>query len=125
MANNIRFIDSLKVGAYNTQNTGGSGITINNNVDNYVLTATGNQEIDGNANLQFDGVNLGIGGPSNGARFEINDNTSSDLLLIKNSSNQGIKINNSGVLQLLEFSSLPTAIEGGIVFSSNEFFLGY
>ena len=125
MANNIRFVDSLKVGAYNTQNTGGSGITINNNVDNYVLTATGNQEIDGNANLQFDGVNLGIGGPSNGARFEINDNTSSDLLLIKNSSNQGIKINNSGVLQLLEFSSLPTAIEGGIVFSSNEFFLGY
>jgi len=125
MANNIRFIDSLKVGAYNTQNTGGSGITINNNVDNYVLTATGNQEIDGNANLQFDGVNLGIGGPSNGARFEINDNTSSDLLLIKNSGNQGIKINNSGVLQLLEFSSLPTAIEGGIVFSSNEFFLGY
>lgn len=125
MANNIRFVDSLKVGAYNTQNTGGSGITINNNIDNYVLTATGNQEIDGNANLQFDGVNLGIGGPSNGARFEINDNTSSDLLLIKNSSNQGIKINNSGVLQLLEFSSLPTAVEGGIVFSSDEFFLGY
>jgi hypothetical protein len=125
MANNIRFVDSLKVGAYNTQNTGGSGITINNNIDNYVLTATGNQEIDGNANLQFDGVNLGIGGPSNGARFEINDNTSNDLLLIKNSSNQGIKIKNSGVLQLLEFSSLPTAVEGGIVFSSNEFFLGY
>ena len=125
MANNIRFVGSLKVGAYNTQNTGGSGITINNNIDNYVLTATGNQEIDGNANLQFDGVNLGIGGPSNGARFEINDNTSNDLLLIKNSSNQGIKIKNSGVLQLLEFSSLPTAVEGGIVFSSNEFFLGY
>ena len=125
MANNIRFVDSLKVGAYNTQNTGGSGITINNNIDNYVLTATGNQEIDGNANLQFDGINLGIGGPSNGARFEINDNTSNDLLLIKNSSNQGIKIKNSGVLQLLEFSSLPTAVEGGIVFSSNEFFLGY
>jgi len=125
MANNIRFVDSLKVGAYNTQNTGGSGITINNNIDNYVLTATGNQEIDGNSGLQFDGINLGIGGPSTGARFEINDNTSRDLLLIKNSSNQGIKINNEGVLQLLNFNSLPTAVEGGMVFSSNEFFLGF
>lgn len=105
---------------------GSGGVDILNNVDNYVLTATGNSnQVEGNAQLVFDGNNLGIGGPSNGARFEINDNTSNDLLLIKNASNQGVKINNSGVLQLLEFSSLPPAVEGGIVFSSNEFFLGY
>jgi len=125
MSSNIRFVDSLKVGAYNTQNTGGGSISIINNIDNYVLTATGNEEIEGNAQLQFDGTNLGIGGPSVGARFEINDNTSSDLMIIKNASDKGLKINNSGTLQLFEFISLPPAVEGGIAFVSNEFYLGF
>ena len=125
MSSNIRFVDSLKVGAYNTQNTGGGSISIINNIDNYVLTATGNEEIEGNAQLQFDGTNLGIGGPSVGARFEINDNTSSDLMIIKNASDKGLKINNSGTLQLFEFIPLPPAVEGGIAFVSNEFYLGF
>ena len=40
MASNVRFVDSLKVGAYDSSGTGGgggSGITILNNVYNYLL----------------------------------------------------------------------------------------
>jgi hypothetical protein len=107
--------------------SGGSSINILNNVDNYVLTATGvSGSIEGNAELIFDGNNLGIGGTSTGPRLEINDNnTGRDLLLIKNASNQGIKVNSEGVLQLFASSSLPgTAPEGGLAISANNFYVG-
>jgi hypothetical protein len=106
---------------------GGSSVDILNNVDNYVLTATGNSnQVEGNAQLVFDGNNLGIGATSTGPRLEINDNnTGRDLLLIKNTDSQGIKVTTEGVLELIEFSSLPsTPVEGGIVYSSNEFYVG-
>ncbi|MDB4378173.1 hypothetical protein N9Z41_00235 [bacterium] len=121
----VRFIDQLKVGAYEVQ-AEGTSITINNNVDNYVLTATGqNDIINGEAQLQFDGVNLGVGGASAGARLEVNDTTNSDLMLIKNSNTgQGIKVDNTGILSLIEFSSLPTAVAGGFIYSSDEFWIG-
>jgi len=118
---NIRFVDSLKVGAYSA---GGSVTGVIDNVDNYVLTATGTTEIQGNAQLQFDGINLGIGGPSSGARFEIHDINNLDLVLIKNIDNNGIKIDNLGILSLLEFDTLPTAITGGIAYHSNDFYVG-
>ena len=124
MANNIRFVDDLKVGAY-TVSGGTGGTVIDNNFNNYVLTATGNDNIKGNTALQFDGLNLGIGGPSNGARFEINDTTGRDLVLIKNANNQGIKVNSEGVFQLIKFNALPgTAPEGGLAISSNNFYVG-
>ncbi len=46
------------------------------------------------------------------------------LLFIQNASHQGIRVTNYGVLNLINFNSLPTAIAGGIVYSSNEFYLG-
>ena len=128
MASNVRFVDSLKVGAYDSSGTGGggSGLTINNNVNNYVLSATGNPDIiNGEANLQFDGTSLGIGGASTGPRLEIIDNnTGEDLLLIRNADSNGVRITSGGILQLIEFSSLPTAVEGGIVYNSDEFYVG-
>ena len=124
MANNIRFVDDLKVGAY-TVSGGTGGTVIDNNFNNYVLTATGNDNIKGNSALQFDGINLGIGGPSNGARFEINDTTGRDLVLIKNANNQGIKVNSEGVFQLIKFNALPgSAPEGGLAISANNFYVG-
>lgn len=122
MASNVRFIDNLKVGAYADE---GSNIDIIDNVDNYVLTATGTNALNGESQLQFDGVNLGIGGASSGARFEINDITGNDLLLIKNTDNNtGIKVTNEGTFQLLEFTTLPAAVEGGIAYNSNNFWVG-
>jgi hypothetical protein len=125
----IRFIDSLNVGAYNIELEGeGNLISINNNVDNYVITATGQAGLlQGEPELQFDSVNLSIGGASSGlARLEIYHTGSVDnLILIKNTNtNTGIQVNNQGVFQLLEFNALPTAVAGGIVYSNNEFFAG-
>lgn len=123
---NVRFIDSLKVGAYSVEDTGGTGIIIDNNVNNYILTATGDSNrITGEPQLQFDGLNLGIGGASAGARFEINSSNSSDLMLIRNASTgQGIKVDSTGILQLLEFSTLPTAVAGGFIYGEDEFWIG-
>ena len=128
MASNVRFVDNLKVGAYSAASSGGGGggITILNNVNNYVLTATGGGDtIKGNPQLIFDGTNLGIGGASAGSRLSVQDDGSNDLLLIKNTStNQGLSVDNDGILSLTEFGSLPTAEEGGIIYSSNNFYVG-
>jgi hypothetical protein len=121
----IRFIDSLNVGAYAVE---GSGVEILNNFDNYVITATGYPNIvQGESQLQFDSTNLAIGGaPSGTARLEVYHTGSVDnLILIRNTNtNTGIKVDNVGRFQLLEFSSLPSPIEGGIVYTSNEFYVG-
>jgi hypothetical protein len=124
MASNVRFVDSLKVGSYQVQNAGGgggSGITINNNVDNYLLSATGNPSIiNGESNLQFDGTTLTIKGD-----LVIDDQGSgANLILIQNPSGQGITVTSEGIFQLIEFSSLPTPIEGGIVLNSNNLYVG-
>ncbi len=126
----IRFIDSLKVGAYTLDGGDGSGggVIIQDNINNYVITATGYSNIlQGEAQMQFDSLNLAIGGsPSGTARLEVYHTGSVDnLMLIRNTStNTGIKVDNTGRFQLLEFSSLPSPVEGGIVFASNEFYVG-
>ena len=123
----IRFIDSLNVGAY-TIDGGSGGVNILDNVNNYLLTATSYEGIiQGEANLQFDGLNLAIGGsPSGTSRLEVYHTGSVDnLMLIRNAStNTGIKVDGDGIFQLLEFASLPSPIEGGIVYASNEFYVG-
>lgn len=122
----IRFIDSLNVGAYIIEATGSFNVL--ENVNNYLLTATGYPGIiQGESNLQFDGLNLAIGGnPSGTARLEVYHTGSvDDLMLIRNAgTNTGIKVDSDGIFQLLEFASLPTAVEGGIIYASNEFYVG-
>tara|TARA_R110000803_G_scaffold46480_2_gene97550 strand:+ start:3692 stop:4087 length:396 start_codon:yes stop_codon:yes gene_type:complete len=128
MASNIRFIDNLKVGSYQVQNgTNGNdtgSLSISNNINNYLLTSTGTNTINGESNLQFDGTNLSIGVPTGAARFEINDDSGADLMIIKNNVNTGIKVTNTGVFQLLEFSTLPTAVKGGLAYVSDDFYVG-
>ena len=123
MAGIVRFVDSLKVGAYDSSGTGGGGsaITINNNVNNYLLSATGNPNIiNGEANLTFDGNTLTLKGD-----LVIDDQGSgADLILIQNPSGKGLSVNSSGTLILTEFSSLPSAVDGGIVYFSDEFYVG-
>jgi len=124
MADSIRFIDSLKVGAYETD---GTGVTILNNIDHYVITATGEEAtVRGNPELFFDNTNLGIGTQSPVARLEVNHSDSvDDILIIKNTTNNtGLKVNQEGTFQLLEFSSLPTAVTGGFAYSNDDFWVG-
>ena len=102
----------------------GGSVTINNNVDNYLITATGTANtLNGESSLRYDGTGLIIGA-SGSAQALLQISGSSDLLLIKNGSNNGIKVNSQGVLQFLSQSSTPTAIGGGIYYSGSEFFVG-
>jgi len=199
MASNVRFIDSLKVGAYNTGQSsggggGGSNLELQNNTNNFLLTATGTNIINGEQNLTFDGSELTLIGdmtiagsiiPSGDLRnlgsatnpfheifvtgdsiifvsssaagtvtgsisfqddklvfdpgttgsvpaspVSILNNTSSYVLTATGNDdsiegNESVQIIGSGVLKLKDFAgSLPTPVEGGIAYSSDEFYVG-
>ena len=104
---------------------GGTGsVTINNNVDNYLITATGTANtLNGESSLRYDGTGLIIGATGS-AQALLQISGSGDLLLIKNGSDNGIKVNNEGVLQFLSQSSTPTAVAGGIYYSGSTFYVG-
>jgi len=106
-----------------TSGSGGS-VTINNNVNDYLITATGTANtLNGESSLRYDGTGLIIGATGS-AQALLQISGSGDLLLIKNGSNNGIKVNNQGVLQFLSQSSTPTAIGGGIYYSGSAFYVG-
>lgn len=120
MANKVRFVDNLKVGAYNANE-----LKIFNNVDNRVTTATGNEhELNAEENLIFSGSRLGISTSTPQAKLDISGSINEDLLLVKNFENQGIEVDNKGILKLIEFEDLPTPQEGGIIYSKDNFFIG-
>lgn len=103
----------------------GVGLQVIDGVSGYLLTATGDPNtIQGQSELMFVNNNLGIGESNPQARLEIYELGSKDLLLIKNNEDKGIKINNEGVFQLTEFETLPNAVEGGITYSENAFWVG-
>jgi len=104
--------------------SGGGSVTINNNVNDYLITATGTANtLNGESSLRYDGNGLIIGALGS-AQALLQISGSSDLLLIKNGSNNGIKVNNQGVLQFLSQSSTPTAVAGGIYYSGSDFYVG-
>ena len=109
MASNVRFVDNLKVGAYAVQTEVSTTVDIDPNINNYVLTATGTNT---------------IAGGELGEEISPIQEITAEILLIKNASNQGIKIDSVGIFQLFEFDVLPTAVEGGVVYNSNNFWVG-
>jgi len=107
-----------------TSGSGGGSVTINNNVNDYLITATGTANtLNGESSLRYDGTGLIIGATGS-AQALLQISGSSDLLLIKNGSNNGIKVNNEGVLQFLSQSSLPSAVGGGMIYSGSAFYVG-
>ena len=100
-----------------------STLTLDNNVNDYLITATGTNALNGESSLRFDGTGLIIGG-TNPAEALLHISGSGNLLLIKNELGSGIKVNDQGVLQFLSQSSTPTAIGGGIYYSGSNFFVG-
>ena len=118
--------DNVIAGTVNTIVESGSGgsVTINDNVNNYLITATGTANtLNGESSLRYDGTGLIIGATGS-AQALLQISGSSDLLLIKNGSDNGIKVNSEGVLQFLSQSSTPTVIGGGMYYSGSEFFVG-
>jgi hypothetical protein len=102
----------------------GSPLVIDNNVNGYILTATGTEDnINGESALRFDGVGLIIGNTGS-AEAKLHISGSGPLLLIRNNSGSGIDVTEDGILRLTSQSSTPTPVGGGIYYNGSEFYLG-
>jgi len=123
----VRFLDQVSISSPQTTTGGGSGVTItNNDVSGRILTTSGEDNtINGNTDIIFVGGKLGIGtsGATPQAVIEVNG-VNTDLLLIRNEDGNGIKFTSEGVLQLLPYTGSATPIEGGIIYSGSEFYIG-
>jgi len=126
MSNQIGIVDNVTVGPYPLATPISSSNEIPQDGDNYVITGDADADnLNANAQLIFKNNKLNIGdNPDPQYKLEVNGGNNEDLLLIKNQNNKGVKIKGDGVLQLTEFSSLPTPQEGGIIYSNNNFFVG-
>ena len=102
----------------------GSPLVIDNNVNDYLITATGiTDNLNGESALRFDGVGLIIGNTGS-AEAKLHISGSGSLLLIRNNLGSGINVNEEGILVLTSQPSTPTPIGGGIYYSGSEFYLG-
>ena len=99
---------------------GGGRVT---NIDNRVT----NNALDDDWTVQGDLIT------NNGSRDVKIDNASltvdigskdEDVFLIKTEGSTKLKVNSDGILIFTEFSELPTAIEGGLIYMNNELYFG-
>lgn len=56
--------------------------------------------------------------------FQITGSSTSDIFIIKSASIDTLKVNTQGVLVLGEMASTPSAVAGGIYYSSSNFYMG-
>jgi len=78
-------------------------------------------------NIQFGGVGLETLVRGNGVTIDVGDITQpspDNIFLVKIEDDTKFTINNQGVTILGEQTSTPTAVEGGIYYSSSAFFVG-
>ena len=104
--------------------TGGSGgsftknITNNTNVgqdDDWTITTPGLLINGDNRNVQIDNAYLTV---------DIGNTKTDDIFIVKKSGDEQLKVNNDGVLSLKNFTSFPTAVEGGLLIKNNDFYIG-
>ncbi len=86
------------------------------------------QFIDGNSNesiilIHKDSARVGIGTVSASAKLEVSSSTTQDALQVGTPSGN-IKVTGDGVLQLSEYQGTVNAIDGGLIFSSSQLFVG-
>jgi hypothetical protein len=56
--------------------------------------------------------------------FQITSSVSDDVFIIKSGDTDLFKVQNNGVVVFASQSSLPTAVEGGMVYSASAFYVG-
>jgi len=86
------------------------------------------QFIDGNSNesiilIHKDSARVGIGTVSASAKLEVSSSTTQDALQVGTPSGN-IKVTGDGILQLSEYQGTVNAIDGGLIFSSSQLFVG-
>ena len=86
------------------------------------------QFINGSSNesiilIHKDSARVGIGTVSASAKLEISSPTTQDALQV-NTPAGNIKVTGDGILQLSEYQGSVNAIDGGLIFSSSQLFIG-
>ena len=86
------------------------------------------QFIDGNSNesiilIHKDSARVGIGTVSASAKLEVSSSTTQNALQVGTPSGN-IKVTGDGILQLSEYQGSVNAIDGGLIFSSSQLFIG-
>ena len=73
--------------------------------------------------IHKDSARVGIGTVSASAKLEVSSSTTQDALQVGTPSGN-IKVTGDGVLQLSEYQGSVNAIDGGLIFSSSQLFIG-
>ena len=73
--------------------------------------------------ISKDSGRVGIGTVSASAKLEVSSSTDQDALQV-NTPNGSIKVTGDGILQLSEYQGTTSAINGGLIFSSSQLFVG-
>ena len=86
------------------------------------------QFIDGKTNesiilIHKDSARVGIGTVSASAKLEVSSSITQDALQVGTPSGN-IKVTGDGILQLSEYQGSVNAIDGGLIFSSSQLFIG-
>ena len=86
------------------------------------------QFIDGASNesiilIHKESKRIGIGLTSASAKLEVSSSNSEDVLKV-GTPDGDLKVNNKGILQLSEYQGNATAVEGGILYSGSNLFIG-
>ena len=100
-----------------TTGTSGGGSTTNvtnNPADNDWIISNDDTTVTSNRNVEIFGD----------LKITQQDNSTTDLFIIKIGSNTKLKVNSEGVLELGEFDSFPIAQEGGLAFIQDNLYLG-
>ena len=86
------------------------------------------QFIDGENNeslilIHKDAARVGIGTVSASAKLEISSSLDENIFLAGNQS-ASVTINKEGIIKLSEFGGTPAIVDGGLYYSSSQFFVG-
>lgn len=86
------------------------------------------QFIDGNTNesiilISKDAARVGIGITSASAKLEVSSSVDEDPFMVSTPSSS-LKINKEGILQISQYVGDATAIDGGLIYSASQFFVG-
>ena len=86
------------------------------------------QFIDGKTNesiilIHKDAARVGIGLTSASAKLEVSSSVNETPFIVSTPSSS-LKINKEGILEISEYSGVATPVDGGLIYSASQFFVG-
>ena len=73
--------------------------------------------------IHKDAARVGIGLTSASAKLEISSSVNETPFIVSTPSSS-LKINKEGILEISEYNGIATPIDGGLIYSASQFFVG-